>query len=188
MDEVHDLEDWRISLSSRNNVIYNGTPYVPMLVENILIHISFEDYETNGIKTIQTVGKLIPKTETFATLLSVTPGNNSAFSVSLKILKVGNIYIKDSNDIYCPIWKKCSIFKIYGTLKKEGLENVLEASHLVPVQDVVGTWNVMASLSIIARSEYRHYYRTKGQSNMLQLQWDRMKKENKRVIKKDINI
>lgn len=51
--------------------------------------------------------------------------------------------------------KKCSIFKIYGTLKKEGLENVLEASHLVPVQDVVGTWNLMASLSIIARSEYR---------------------------------
>lgn len=32
------------------------------------------------------------------------------------------------------------------------------------------------------------YYRTKGQSNMLQLQWDKMKKENKRVTKKDINI
>lgn len=112
MDEVHDLEDWRISLSSRNNVIYNGTPYVPMLVENILIHISFEDYETNGIKTIQTVGKLIPKTETFATLLSVTPGNNSAFSVSLKILKVGDIYIKDSNDIYCPIWVRFLLLRV----------------------------------------------------------------------------
>lgn len=169
-------QDWRISLASRNKLFYNDIPYVPIPMENIYTYVAFKDHEKNGIKTIQTMGQLVPKTETRAILVSLTPGNNTVFPISFKILNINDIYIKDSNQAYCPIWKKHIIFKIYGTLKIEESKNILEVSHLVPIQDIDGTWDVMTTLSIIACSEYRHYYRTKGQNDMLRLQWDKMKK------------
>ncbi|OAD62689.1 hypothetical protein WN48_06888 [Eufriesea mexicana] len=156
-----------------------------MLVEDIPIFLSFEDFKENGIKTIQTLGELIHKSETYATLLSLTTGNNSEFPISFKSLNVNDIYIKDSQDRCCAIWKKYLVFKIYGTLKVEKSKDVLEASHLVPVHDVVGTWNVMMLLIATARSEFRQYYRTKAQNNILQSQWINMKEQEKRLVKID---
>lgn len=184
MNESYQCKDWKISLATRNNLFHNNIPYVPILVENILKYLSLEDHEKNGVKTIQTLGKLIPKTEAYAMLQSLTPGNKSQFSISFKNLNVNDIYIKDSNNAYYAIWQKHNIFKVYGTLKMEESENVLEVSHLVPVYDIEGTYNVMTLLMTIARTEYRQYYRTKEQNNKLQEQWLKMGKENKRLTKK----
>lgn len=63
-----------------------------------------------------------------------------------------------------------------------GSEHVLETTHLVPVHDIDGTWNIMTLLITMARSEYRQYYRTEGQNNVLQYQWEKMKREKKRLI------
>lgn len=180
-------DDWKISLGTRNNLLFNDTPYIPILVEDIRTFVSFEDHEENGVKTIQTLGELIPKSERNATLLSLTPGNNSQFPISLKNLDVNDIYIKNSNEAYCPIWENHVTFKVYGTLKKEKAEFILETTHLVPVHDVKGTWNLMTQLISIARSEYRHYYRTRGQNDMLQLQWNKMKEDKKRLVNEKVN-
>lgn len=104
MNETERVENWRISLGTRNNLYYNDIPYIPMFVEDIPVHVSFEDYEENGVKTIQTFGELIPKNETFATLVSLTQGNNSELPVSFKNLRVQDVYIKNSNNVYCAIW------------------------------------------------------------------------------------
>lgn len=104
MSETNQSENWRISLGTRNNLLYNDIPYIPLLVEDIYTFLSFEDHEENGVKTIQTLGEFVPKTETRATLLSLTPGNNSEFPISLKNLSLHDIYIKGPNDTYCAIW------------------------------------------------------------------------------------
>lgn len=104
MSEVDQPENWRISLGTRNNILYNDIPYVPLLVEYIPIYLSFEDHQENGVKTIQTLGELVPKTETFAMLLSLTPGNNSEFPLSFENLNVRDVYIKNLNNTYCAIW------------------------------------------------------------------------------------
>ncbi|XP_076241297.1 uncharacterized protein LOC143183578 [Calliopsis andreniformis] len=183
MNEVKQTENWKISLGMRNNLLYNDIPYFPILVEDIPIYFSFEDHEENGVKTIQTLGELIPRNETFATLLSLTPGNKSEFPINFENLNIEDMYIKDTNNVYCAIWEKYIVFKVYGTLKINESGYALEVTHLVPVHDIIGTWNTMTLLITIARSEYRQYYRTKGQNDMLQLQWDKMKKEKRRLIK-----
>lgn len=104
MSESYQCKDWKISLATRNNLFHNNIPYVPILVENILKYLSLEDHEKNGVKTIQTLGKLIPKTEAYAMLQSLTSGNKSEFSISFKNLNVNNIYIKDTNNAYYAIW------------------------------------------------------------------------------------
>ena len=106
-------KDWRISLASRNKLFYNDIPYVPILVEDIYTYVAFKDHEKNGVKTIQTLGQLVPKTETRATLVSLTPGNNTVFPISFKILNINDIYIEDSNQIYCPIWVSFSFLFIF---------------------------------------------------------------------------
>ncbi|XP_076677258.1 uncharacterized protein LOC143373681 [Andrena cerasifolii] len=182
MNEVDQCENWRISLGARNNLLYNDIPYVPLLVEHIPIYLSFEDHQENGVKTIQTLGELVPKTETFATLLSLTPGINSEFPLSFENLNIRDIYIKNLNNTYCAIWEKYTVFKVYGTLKTTESGNILETTHLIPVHDVAGSLNIMTLLVTIARSECRQYYRTQGQNDMLQLQWDKMKEEKKRLV------
>ncbi|CAK9808024.1 hypothetical protein ANTQUA_LOCUS5431 [Anthophora quadrimaculata] len=182
MKSAHHFENWKVSLGTRNNLLFNDIPYVPMLVENIFTFTSFEDYEENGIKTIQTLGELVSKSETYAVLSSLTRGNNSKFPVSFRNLNVNDIYVKNSDGTYCAIWNKYKVFKIYGILNREEFGYILVASHLVPVHDVSGTWSVMSVLMAAARSEYRQYYRTKGQNNMLELQWDKMKREKKRLV------
>lgn len=182
MSEVDQCEDWRISLGTRNNLLYNDIPYVPLLVEHIPIYLSFEDHQENGVKTIQTLGELVPKTETSATLLSLTPGNNSEFPLSFENLNIQDIYIQNRNETYCAIWEKYTVFKVYGTLETTESGSILETTHLVPVRDVAGSLNTMILLVTLARSEYRQYYRTKGQFDMLQSQWDKMKEEKKRLV------
>lgn len=49
------------------------------------------------------------------------------------------------------------VFKVYGILKEVNSESMLETTHLVPVHDVKGTWNVMRFLIAATRSEYRQY-------------------------------
>nr|XP_034179950.1 uncharacterized protein LOC117604204 isoform X2 [Osmia lignaria] len=158
----------------------------PQIVGNRVI-CGMQDHEENGVKTIQTLGELIPKTGTRAALLSLTPGNSSEFPISFKNLDLDDIYSKGPNDTYCAIWEKHIVFKVYGILKIEESEPVLEITHLVPVRDMTGTWTVMTLLVPIARSEYRYYYRTRGQNNMLQLQWDKMEKEGKRLVNENID-
>ncbi|XP_076632206.1 uncharacterized protein LOC143347155 [Colletes latitarsis] len=182
MSGVHQVDNWKVSVGTRNNLLYSDIPHVPILVEDIPIHFSFEDYEENSIKTIQTLGELIPKTEIYATLLSLTPGNNSEFPVSFKNLSITDLYTKNPDNTYCAIWEKYTVFKVYGSLRIEKSVIVLETSHLVPINDVSGTWKLMISLIPTARSEYRRYYRTQGQNNMLQSQWDKMKEEKKRLV------
>ncbi|XP_054007496.1 uncharacterized protein LOC128891759 [Hylaeus anthracinus] len=182
MSEVCPTENWRISLGMRNNVLHTTIPYVPMLVENIPIHLSFEDHEENGIKTIQTMGELVPKTEAYATLLSLTPGNKSEFPISFKHLHINDLYIQNPDNTRCAIWDKHTVFKVYGKLETAESETVLEVTHLVPVRDIIGTLNTMTALATIARSECRWYYRTEGQNNMLQSQWDKMKEQKKRLV------
>ncbi|CAL7938040.1 unnamed protein product [Xylocopa violacea] len=183
MDEEHQFKNWRVSLASRNNLLYNDIPYIPMLVEDIPTYLSLEDYEKNRIKSIQTIGEIIPKSETFALLLSLTPGNSSKYPISLRKLSMDDLYIQTSKEIFCAIWKKYFAFKVYGTLEEEDkLGNILEITHLVPIHDVRGTRMVMKLLVETARLEYRLFYRTKGQYNMLMSQWEKMKKEKKRLV------
>lgn len=47
------------------------------------------------------------------------------------------------------------MFKVYGTLNTEESGYILETTHLIPVHDIIGTWNIMTLLITTARSQYR---------------------------------
>ncbi|XP_076276462.1 uncharacterized protein LOC143207183 [Lasioglossum baleicum] len=175
-------KNWSFSLGRRNSLLRYDIPYIPILVEDISIHCSSEDYQENGVKTIQTLGELVPKTETSATLISLTLGNNSEIPIYFNNLSISDIYMKDSNSSRYAIWKKYTVFKVYGSLTLMGSEHVLETINLVPVHDIVGTWNTMSLLSATARSKNHRYSRTEAQNKMLRSQWKKMKLEKKRLV------
>ncbi|XP_076376730.1 uncharacterized protein LOC143259210 isoform X2 [Megalopta genalis] len=178
-------DNWKVSLGMRNSIMYDDIPYVPMLVEHINIHCSCEDFEENGIKTIQTVGTLIPKSERSAHLRAMTTGNKSEFPVFFNNLSEEELYYKDDNS-YRAIWDKFVVFKVYGTLILIGTKRVLESTHLIPVQDIAGTCNIFTLLTIAACTEYRYYYRTQGQYQMFEAQWNEMKWQEKRLLEEII--
>ncbi|XP_026670917.1 uncharacterized protein LOC108626827 isoform X2 [Ceratina calcarata] len=156
-----------------------------MLVEDIPKYISQDDYETDRVKKIQTFGRFLSKSEAFGKLVSLTPGNTCQFPVSFKNLNVTDIYVKisDDADVFCPIWKRYDVFKVYGTLTvEEGLGHVLQTYRLVPVHDIEGTWKLMNILMKFAQPEYHRYHRTKGQTDTLCLQLE--EKERQRELHK----
>lgn len=155
---------------------------MPMFVEDIPQYIALKDYENNRIKKIQTIGKFISTSEDTGELESLTPKNTCKFPVSLRHLAISNKYIKasDDGDLFCSIWERYDVFKVYGTLTvEEELGHFLKATHFVPVHDIEGTWKVINVLKSVARTELCRYYRTPEQSSMLRSQLKQMKLKRK---------
>lgn len=170
------------SLAMRDNILRNDIPHIPILIEDILEYVSLPDFDENYVKTIQTMGEFIPMNERTGTIATLTPEIEAMFSVDLRKLFAEDLYVKDACGAYSPIWENNSVFKIFGTLQKEESGVTLEATCLIPVEDIPGSWKLMLICSKMARRKYIQYCRTSRQDEILRTEWDRMKVQNKRLI------
>ncbi|XP_078032818.1 uncharacterized protein LOC144467760 [Augochlora pura] len=175
-EKESDSQKWLVSLGERNNLLNSDIPYIPMFVENINEHCSHNDFEEKRIKTIQTIGEIVATTRDCARIKTLTPGNESEFPISFDELDDTDIYVKDDN-FYRPIWEKYRTFKIYGTLKYKGTEYMIEITHLVPIKDPIGSYNILGLLSLVAPKEYRYYTSTREQDEMLEKDWEEISNE-----------
>lgn len=163
------------SLAMRDNILTSDIPHIPILIEDILEYVSLPGYEENYVKTIQTMGEFIPQRERTAVIATLTPGIEARFPVDLQKLPVEDLYMKDAYGAYTPVWESTSVFKIFGVLRKEQSGVTLEATCLLPVQDIPGSWKLMFICSKMARRKYMQYCRTARQEEILRTEWDRMK-------------
>ena len=84
---VKDDEQWMRNLSTRENIFYGYTPYMPILMEDIPNYIKLDDFEFNRIKEIQTVGIVLGYTQQEANLYNSNPDNHTFIQLSFDCCK-----------------------------------------------------------------------------------------------------
>ncbi|EFN60914.1 hypothetical protein EAG_06025 [Camponotus floridanus] len=144
---------WPACLAIRENLLQSGIPHIPILIENIFRYISLPNYEENYIKSVQTIGEILPGALRIAQLQSISD-REAKITLSLERLPVNTVYFKDGKGRYTPIWEKHRIFKVFGTLERRKNEVVLMAHKLLTVQDIGGSLNTLSLLSAAVRPMY----------------------------------
>ncbi|XP_067212992.1 uncharacterized protein [Linepithema humile] len=151
MKQVHLQSSWPAILAVRENLLPSDTPYIPILIEDILQYASQSDYEQNCIKNVLTIGEILPGAARIVQLQSVSPNCELKVTLSLEKLPVHAIYLKDEKKRHLPIWEKFRTFKVYGTLERRENKVILIAEKLLQVQDIRGSLNVLSLLSTAVR-------------------------------------
>ncbi|KAG7190739.1 hypothetical protein KM043_006811 [Ampulex compressa] len=172
---------WMISLGNRDNLLNVDIPHVPIMLEDIPKYIALKNFEKDCIKTVQTIGEIVPKNGRNVILTALTPGIKIEFPMSLKNLRIEHIYVKNAQNAYTAIWEENNVFKVYGVLQKKEGGMVLEATCLSKVKDVMGSLETLHMLSKLARREYRQYNRTPKLDRLVESYWDKMKRKGMRL-------
>lgn len=102
---------WPACLAVRENLLPSGIPYIPILIEDIPRYISLSNYEENYIKSVQTIGEILPGAARVVQLQSISSDCEAKVTLSLERLPVHAVYFKDNKGRYIPIWVKRLIFK-----------------------------------------------------------------------------
>ncbi|XP_011883050.1 PREDICTED: uncharacterized protein LOC105570459 isoform X2 [Vollenhovia emeryi] len=147
---------WPACLAVRENILPSGVPHIPLLVEDIPRYTSLPDYRENCVKSVQTIGEIVPGAGRVASLQSVSAGREARITLSLETLPPHAVYLQDEEGKWQYIWEKCHIFKVFGTLEQRENEVVLVAHKLLKVQDVRGSLETLALLSTAVRPMYYH--------------------------------
>ncbi|XP_028047055.1 uncharacterized protein LOC105834153 [Monomorium pharaonis] len=142
---------WPACLAVRENHLPSDTPHVPILIEDILQYASLPDYTKNCIKTVQTIGEIVPGTARVACLQSITSDGEVRITLSLEKLPANALYVKDHKGRRLFIWEKFHVFKVFGMLEHREAEVVLVAHKLLKVQDIHGSLNALLLLSTVVR-------------------------------------
>ncbi|XP_033215576.1 uncharacterized protein LOC117171980 isoform X2 [Belonocnema kinseyi] len=139
------------SLSTKKNIFYGGTPYMPILMENILNYIELEDFEFERIKEIQTVGFVYGVGWEAATLFNNNLNNQASIKLTFECCKYE--YLSETG--YQPDLKiPC---KVYGRLINFEGKPLIEVHRLSKINDPEGSLKTITMLSKIVRQKY-HYY------------------------------
>lgn len=99
---------WPACLAVRKNCLPSDIPHVPLLIEDIPRYTSLPDYGENCIKSVQTIGEIVPGTARVACLQSISSDREARVTLSLEGISVDALYLKDSKDKRLFIWVKCS--------------------------------------------------------------------------------
>lgn len=108
MERARVKPPWTACLAVRGNLLPSGIPHIPILIENIPGYVSLPDYEENCIKSVQTIGEILPGVVRVVQLQSIL--SEAKVTLSLERLPVDAVYFKDAKGRRIPIWVKRSIF------------------------------------------------------------------------------
>lgn len=95
---------WPTCLAIRGNLLPSKIPHIPILVEKISRYVSLPGYEENRVKTVQTIGEIIPGSARICELRSVSPDCEATVTLSLERLPVNVVYLTDQQGRRLPIW------------------------------------------------------------------------------------
>lgn len=101
---------WPACLAVRENLLQSGIPHIPILIENIPRYISLPNYEENYIKSVQTIGEILPGALRIVQLQSISD-REAKIILSLERLPVNAVYLKDNKGRYIPIWVKFDLLE-----------------------------------------------------------------------------
>ncbi|CAL1689496.1 unnamed protein product [Lasius platythorax] len=152
MEQARVKPPWPACLAVRENLLPSGIPHIPILIENIPGYVSLSDYEENCIKSVQTIGEILPGAVRVVQLQSIS--SEAKVTLSLERLPVDAVYFKDAKGRRIPIWEKCRVFKVFGTLEWKENKVVLVAHKLLTIQDIRGSLNILSLLSAAVRPMY----------------------------------
>lgn len=148
---------WPTCLAIRENLLPSGVPHIPVLIEDLPGIVSLSDYRENFVKSVQTIGEILPGEGRVVQLQSISSEREARVVLDLGRLPVDAVYFKDDKGRYIPIWEKCRIFKIFGTLECREDKVVLMANKLLSIQDIHGSLNTLSLLSTTVRPMYYQY-------------------------------
>lgn len=94
---------WPACLAIRENLLQSGIPHIPILIEDIFRYISLPNYEENYIKSVQTIGEILPGALRIVQLQSISD-HETKITLSLERLPVNTVYFKDGKGRYIPVW------------------------------------------------------------------------------------
>lgn len=98
---------WPACLAVRENRLPSDIPHIPLLIEDIPRYVSLPDYRENCIKSVQTIGEIVPGTAArVACLQSISSNREARVTLSLEGLPVNALYFKDSKGRQLFIWVK----------------------------------------------------------------------------------
>ncbi|XP_029664426.1 uncharacterized protein LOC115236245 [Formica exsecta] len=157
MEQVCMKPPWPACLAVRENLLPSGIPHIPILIEDIPRYVSLSNYEENYIKSVQTIGEILPGAARIVQLQSISSDSEAKVLLSLERLPVDAVYFKDSKGRHIPIWEKSRIFKVFGTLEWRENKAVLIAYKLLTIQDIRGSLNILSLLSAAVRPMYCQY-------------------------------
>lgn len=95
---------WPACLAVRGNRLPSNIPHIPLLIEDIPRYASLPDYKGSCIKSVQTIGEIVPGTARVACLQSISSDREARVTLSLKVLPVNDLYFKDSRGRRLFIW------------------------------------------------------------------------------------
>ena len=75
------------NLNTRENIFYGGSPYMPILIENIPNYITLDDFEFERVKEIQTVGTVYGEGWHEAILFNHNSDNQTSIQLSFECCK-----------------------------------------------------------------------------------------------------
>ncbi|XP_070165494.1 uncharacterized protein [Polyergus mexicanus] len=148
---------WPACLAVRENLLPSGIPHISILIEDIPRYVSLSNYEENYIKSVQTIGEILPGAARIVQLQSISSDSEANVILSLERLPVDAVYFKDGKGRQIPIWEKSRIFKVFGTLEWRENKIILIAHKLLTIQDIHGSLNILLLLSAAVRPMYCQY-------------------------------
>lgn len=106
MEQALRERGWPMCLAIRENLIPTAIPHIPISIEDIHRYVSLPDYEENCIKSVQTIGEILPGSSRLARLRNISSDSDVEVTLSLEKLPVKAIYFKDKKGRHLPIWVK----------------------------------------------------------------------------------
>jgi len=104
MEESRLKFSWPMCLAVRGNLLWSEIPHIPILIEDIPRYVSLPDFEKNYIKSIQTIGEILPGEARIVKLQSISSISEANITVDLEKLSIKTIYFKDAKKRHLPIW------------------------------------------------------------------------------------
>lgn len=105
---------WPTCLAVRENLLPSGVPHIPVSIEDLPGFVSLSDYRENFIKSVQTIGEILPGEGRVVQLQSISSDREAGVILDLGRLSVDAVYFKDGRGRFIPIWvKRLIVWRIY---------------------------------------------------------------------------
>ncbi|XP_046829333.1 2',5'-phosphodiesterase 12 isoform X2 [Vespa crabro] len=163
---------WKKDLSKLTNFLNIHFPYIPIFIEDISTYIELNDYETNRIKTIQTIGRIIRKDNVD---MIIDLKKEILFPICWNSLSNSEVFFKTPRNNKNNIWEYNAV-RVYGTLIRKESQIVLGISAIFEITDINNCLNIFKILTLFARTEYRQIPTSKEVNKLFKEQWEEQKR------------
>ncbi|XP_046829334.1 2',5'-phosphodiesterase 12 isoform X3 [Vespa crabro] len=143
-----------------------------LIVKHISTYIELNDYETNRIKTIQTIGRIIRKDNVD---MIIDLKKEILFPICWNSLSNSEVFFKTPRNNKNNIWEYNAV-RVYGTLIRKESQIVLGISAIFEITDINNCLNIFKILTLFARTEYRQIPTSKEVNKLFKEQWEEQKR------------